>query len=416
MAPSSTQHIVPGTLKAPVHFTDGPVTLDLFEDYSEHCKIYLREYHNKVPANAVLPKHISGIECKKLHNAYLLDRAAYNVMTLNNFLNALRQHSFGPDWAINQAQKIKTMKQDGQPINQWFVNVFTVCHILTGLLEEIKDPKLITFLVDAMDPGLCQALSTETHELSNKIKAGTTKADDDETFAKWHSLINKTDQQIRQNDVCLLELIRAKILSFSQSQTDFQSNAPSSSYQQFPPCPSSSAAALPGFPPAFVTQNPGFVNAIAAQHYKLSAEELFMLVELTHGCLKCLMPFQNHISRSGLCDSPALVSGMPGYQPHDMKWVNEWIHLNPTGFKNWNAGAPSAAPCVPYTIMPDTIHCGIECAQGRGHLIPLCFLANNISTTSGTPVVHINLPQLLLPSNYAAPIIYRHDFPPRAPS
>ncbi len=196
MAPASTQCIVPGTSKNPIHFTDGPVMLNLFEDYSEHCEIYLCEYHDKVPDNTVLPKLISGIECKKLHNAYLLDRAVYDVMTLNNFLNALQQHSFGPNWAINQAQKIKTMKQDGQPMNQWFVNIFAACCILTGLPEEIKDPELITFLIDAMDPGLCQALFMETHELSKKINAGTAKADDDETFAKWRSLVNKTDQQI----------------------------------------------------------------------------------------------------------------------------------------------------------------------------------------------------------------------------
>ncbi len=256
----------------------------------------------------------------------------------------------------------------------------------------------------------------ETHELSNKIKAGTAKADDDETFAKWHSLINKTDQQIRQNDVHLLELVHAKIPSFSQPQPDFQSNAPLSSYQQFPSHPSSSTTSLPTFPPAFSTQNPGFVNAIAAQCHKLSTEELFTLVELMHGCLKCLMPFQNHISRSGLCDSLALVPGMPGYQPHDVKWVNEWTCLNPTGFKNQNAGAPSAAPCVPYTITPDTIRCGIEHAQGHGRLIPSCFLANDISTTSGMPVAHINVPLLPLPSNYIAPIIHHHDFPPCVPS
>ncbi len=185
--------------------------------------------------------------------------------------------------------------------------------------------------------------------------------------------MNKADQQIRQNDVCLLELIHAKIPTFAQARSDFQSNAPSSSYQQIPSRPPSSAASLPNFPPAFTNQNTGFVNAIATQRHKLSAEELFMLAELAHGCLKCLMPFQNYISRSGLCDNPALTPGMPGYQPRDVKWVNEWTRLNPAGFENRNTGAPSAAPHVPYTITPDTICRGIERAQGRGHLVPACF-------------------------------------------
>ncbi len=35
---------------------------------------------------------------------------------------------------------------------------------------------------------------------------------------------------------------------------------------------------------------------------------------------------------------------------------------------------------------------------------------------SGTPVAHVNLPQAPLPTNYAAPIMHRHNFPPRAPS
>ncbi len=98
-----------------------------------------------------------------------------------------------------------------------------------------------------------------------------------------------------------------------------------------------------------------FINAVATQRHKLSAEELFTLAELAHSRLKCLMPFQQHISRSGLCDSPALTPGMLGYQPRDVKWVNEWTHLNPAGFENCNAGAPPAAPRVPYMMTQDTI-------------------------------------------------------------
>ncbi len=77
------------------------------------------------------------------------------------------------------------MKQAGQPTNQWFASVFAVSCILTGLPEEIKDPELITFLIDMMDPGLRAALSTDTHDLSNKIKAGTVVEANSETFAKW---------------------------------------------------------------------------------------------------------------------------------------------------------------------------------------------------------------------------------------
>ncbi|KAK0196461.1 hypothetical protein F5146DRAFT_1129226 [Armillaria mellea] len=376
MLSSSMQHIIPSTSKIPVCFTDGLVLLDLLEDYSEHCEIYLCEYHEKVAPNAVLPKLISGIECKVLHNAYLLNHTSYDGMTLNNFLNILCQHSFGPDWAINQAQKIKAMKQDGLPMNQWFVNVFAACHIL--------------------------------------IKAGIVKADDGETFAKWCALINKMDQQICQNNVHLLELVCMKIPSFSQPQSDFQSNSNTSAFQQWSFHSGSSSASLPLFTSNFTTQNAGFVNAIVAQQHKLSSEKLFTLAKLTHGCLKCLMLFQNHISHSGLCDAPALMPGMQGYQPCNIKWVNEWSSLNPAGFKNRNAGAPAAPACVSYTITPDTIHHGIEHAQGHGHQVPLCFLANNVSMTSRTPVVHINLSQLPLPTNYAAPIMHHHDFPPCA--
>ncbi len=46
------------------------------------------------------------------------------------------------------------MRQNGLPSKQWFVNVFAVSLILTGLPEEIKDAELITFLVNAMDAGL----------------------------------------------------------------------------------------------------------------------------------------------------------------------------------------------------------------------------------------------------------------------
>lgn len=129
---------------------------------------------------------------------------------------------------------------------------------------------------------------------------------------------------------------------------------------------STTAAIVPSFPPAFTNQNPDFINTIAAQRHRLSSEELFTLAELAHGCLKCLMPFQNHISCSGLCDSPAFTPGMPSYQPRNVKWVNEWTCLNPAGFKNHNANAPTAAARVPYTITQDTIHRAIECVQGCG--------------------------------------------------
>ncbi|KAK0183841.1 hypothetical protein F5146DRAFT_1146697 [Armillaria mellea] len=373
MAPSSIQCIIPGTSKIPIHFTDGPVLLDLFKDYYEHCKIYLSKYHEKVTPNAVLPKLISEIKCKVLHNMYLLNRMTYDSMILNNFLNDLHMYSFGPDWAINQAHKIKAIKQDGLSTNQWFINVFSACHILAGLLEEIKDPELITFLVDAMDPGLCHALSTETNELSNKIKAGTIKADDSETFAKLCALINKTDQQFRQNNVCLLELVHMKIPFFSQPQSEFQSNSSSLSYQQFLSHTGPSSASLPMFPATFASQNTAFVNAIAMQHHKLSSEELFILSELAHG-----------YARLSASDCPI--------------------------------GALSAPPHVPYTITADTIYHGVECAQDYEHQIPSCFLPNDTSTTARTPVAYVSLPQLPLPANYTALIMHHHDFPPCTPS
>ncbi len=180
---------------------EGPVSLALFEEYAKHVQIYLHEYHEKIAEDAVISKIISGLDCRELRMAYLLDWTAYDTMTLNNFLNALRLHCFGPDWVLNQAQKVKTMKQAGQPTNQWFASVFAVSRILTGLPEEIKDPKLITFLVDAMDSGLRAALSTDAHDLSNKIKVGTAVEANSETFAKWRALVNKADQQLRQNDV-----------------------------------------------------------------------------------------------------------------------------------------------------------------------------------------------------------------------
>ncbi|KAK0235655.1 hypothetical protein EDD85DRAFT_953486 [Armillaria nabsnona] len=324
MPPSTTLHIVPGTSKAPPRFTEGPVSLALYEDYSEHCHVYLCEHHKKVTDDAVVPKIISG---------------------------------FGSTWALDQAQRVKAMRQNGLPLKQWFVNVFAASHILTGLPEEIKDAKLITFLINAMDAGLRTSLTTETHELSNKIKAGTANNTNGETFAKWRLLVNKADEKIQENNVRLLEMVCSQLPGFSQTlpANEFQSNTPSSSYHTLPTASSFTAAIVPLFSPAFSNQNLNFITAVAAQCHCLSSEELFTLAELAHGCLKCLMPFQNHISRSGLCDSPAVTPGMPSHQPCDVKWVNEWMCLNPAGFKNCNTGAPSAAARIPYTITQDTI-------------------------------------------------------------
>ncbi|PBK60086.1 hypothetical protein ARMSODRAFT_982556 [Armillaria solidipes] len=184
MAPTTTLHIIPGTSKASPHFTEGTVSLTLYEDYSKHCHIYLREYHEKVTEDAVISKIISGLECKNICNAYLLNQTSYDSITLSNFLNTLWTHSFGSIWALDQAQRVKVMKQNGLPSKQWFVNMFTASYILTGLFEEIKDAKLITFLINTMDAGLHTLLITEMHELLNKIKASTAKVVDGETFAK----------------------------------------------------------------------------------------------------------------------------------------------------------------------------------------------------------------------------------------
>lgn len=210
------------------------------------------------------------------------------------------------------------------------------------------------FLLAAMDRSLYSALKPEAHTLANLIKADTADPAKGETFAKWRELVNATDEELWKNDKRMLKLVCARFPGFNQ-QPDFQSNtaAPfymsSTSQSYSAPQPSTylpaatypaayPSASLAGRPtammPAFPTTNSGFVNAINAQRHHLTQEELFTLAKLAHGCLKCLMPFQSHITRFGQCDSPAITPGMPDYQPCNVAWVNEWMCLNPGGFKN----------------------------------------------------------------------------------
>ncbi|PBK83034.1 hypothetical protein ARMGADRAFT_1089776 [Armillaria gallica] len=180
MSPSSSQHIVPGMLKGPVHFTEGEVTLALIEDYMESTRIYVCEHHDK--------------------SAYSLKQESYDVMTLNGFLNAMHSFFFMSEWAMDQAQKVKSMKQDGSPSKTWFVNVFSMCRILAGLPEEIKDAELMGFLLVTMDHSLYSALKPEAHSLANLIKSDTADATKGEMFAKWCELVNATDKELRKND------------------------------------------------------------------------------------------------------------------------------------------------------------------------------------------------------------------------
>ncbi len=185
MSPSSSQRIVPGNSKGPVRFTEGEVTLALIEDYAESARIYVREYHEKVATNAIIPKLIGGFECREIRDAYSLEQESYDAMTLNNFLNAMRSFFFTSEWAMDQAQKVKSMKQNGSPSKTWFINVFSARCILAGLPEEIKDAELMGFLLAAMDRGLYSALRPEAHSLANLIKSDTADPAKGKTFSKW---------------------------------------------------------------------------------------------------------------------------------------------------------------------------------------------------------------------------------------
>lgn len=104
---------------------EGPVSLALFEDYAENSQIYIQEYHEKVSPTAIVPKIMGGIKCRAIRNAYFLEQAVYDLMTLDGFLNAMHSFFFNADWAMDQAQKVKSMKQDGLSLKTWFVNVFS---------------------------------------------------------------------------------------------------------------------------------------------------------------------------------------------------------------------------------------------------------------------------------------------------
>ncbi len=74
---------------------------------------------------------------------------------------------------MDQAQKVKSMKQNGSPLKMWFINVFSACRILAGLPKEIKNAELMSFLLAAMDCSLYSALKPEAHSLANLIKSDT---------------------------------------------------------------------------------------------------------------------------------------------------------------------------------------------------------------------------------------------------
>ncbi len=142
------------------------------------------------------PNSLAGFECHEIQDAYSLEQESYDAMTLNNFLNAMRSFFFTSEWAIDQAQKVKSMKQNGSPSKTWFVNVFSARCILTGFPEEIKDAELMGFLLAAMDRGLYSALHPEAHSLANLIKSNTVDPAKGKTFSKWRELVNATDEEL----------------------------------------------------------------------------------------------------------------------------------------------------------------------------------------------------------------------------
>ncbi len=77
------------------------------------------------------------------------------------------------------------MKQNSSPSKTWFINVFSACHILAGLPEEIKNTELMGFLLVVMDRGLYSALHPEAHSLANLLKSDTMDPAKGKTFSKW---------------------------------------------------------------------------------------------------------------------------------------------------------------------------------------------------------------------------------------
>ncbi|KAF8870526.1 hypothetical protein CPB85DRAFT_1261619 [Mucidula mucida] len=354
--------ITPGTRMNPpvINQTSEKLTDKHFKTYQKHCVSWLATVHPKVDAKKVVPLLAPGLVHQQLETYYDARSAQLDGKTVEEFVDALRARSHGPEHYKRIHENLKKAKQGALHVNDWFEFVIVAADKLAASKKyALTDRDRIATIRD----GLSVRMKNKLLERKDIKEYGDSIADGSCVDVEKWTIYQDKLQEIQ-------ELINAQE---ENEAGDGGSRARPSvaAINNFAgiPAPTWPGASLPAYPMP-QPGNAGYmaVAAVTADAGTRSLEEWFTLRYLVNGCLKCLMPWQNHRGADKKCQDP----------DHDapernLRWCLDWASANPNGFEN-AALAPGFQPRRPTNVSAEDISNTIAYNMAeRGlkpHLVP----------------------------------------------
>ncbi|KAF8916920.1 hypothetical protein CPB85DRAFT_1250666 [Mucidula mucida] len=354
--------ITPGTRMNPpvINQTSEKLTDKHFKTYQKHCVSWLATVHPKADPKKVVPLLAPGLVHQQLENYYDARSTQLDVKTVEEFVDALRARSHGPEHFKHIYENLKKAKQGTLHVNDWFEFVIVTADKLAGSKKyALTDRDRIATIRD----GLSVRMKNKILERKDIEEYGDSIADGSCVDAeKWTKYQDKLQE--------IQELINAQ--EENEAGDGNTRNRPSvAAINNFAGIP---APVWPGASiPSYNMPQPGSagyaaVAAVTADAGVRSLEEWFTLRYMVNGCLKCLMPWQNHRGADNKCRDPE--ANCP---ERNLRWCLDWASANPNGFENATL-APGFQPRRPTNVSAEDIGNTIAYNMAeRGlktHLIP----------------------------------------------
>ncbi|KAK0475938.1 hypothetical protein IW261DRAFT_1567747 [Armillaria novae-zelandiae] len=405
-------------------------------------------YHPMVTEKAIMPYLAPGFsDNAKLNGFYYQNSDHYNEYTPTEFRAAAHQCFFMATWHLDVCCTLDCLSQGDGSFVDFYNAVLTQNHYLEGNPEHVEDALLISTLKKGMHIDLSECCSdpdTELSKIFTAISNGTADATKEQTITQWVKLVEIEDEKLYHECVWNQRDTHNAIndLGLKHLHTNtFQSNATFTAPPQSLPASillyhgnntynhqgNNVGTVRPANQYAALSPSNQFSSRSYIQNSHLTPcynkNERWIMFFLTHFCINCRLPFQNHRKRDNVCEPcPAA-----NYEICDVNFINQWVQAHPNGFENHRIPDPNIPTHAPKIIDTVDMVNAVECVQHNnpGTVIPPFFLslAQNyaVSPTSSSNSIPIGQPSHIapiqsIPHNYVAPILHSHAFPTPDPS
>ncbi|KAK0227329.1 hypothetical protein EDD85DRAFT_957944 [Armillaria nabsnona] len=409
---AGTAHVTAGnSAKNCPKISDSALTHTLLKHFLTTVTNWRMTHHPTILETDIMPYLAPGFcDNQQLDDLYYQDVDRYNKLTPTQFMEIVCMRVYRTMWHLDMT---------GQ--NQ----------LLDGNQEHLKDVQLIPLIKSRMNEDLrehCAEPELEMSKLYTLIvdsKADPTK---DETMTCWAQLVELEDEKLRrERDKCQRET-RAMLNKLNALPVA----APIQSFTPFPTMPQS----FPNFSNSLYGTNiaamsqpfQNFPNSQVQFTPRYNDLEKWAMFWLTHFCIQCRLPFQNHHKSDNVCEPCVAL----GYQICDIDFINRWVQAHPNGFENRCVLDSSIMPRKPHMITTNEVALAVSRQQAKGAIVPQYFINvaqssthsnvpnSQFSATSSSTAIPLGssshtqnvAPIQSIPLNYVAPILHKHSFPP----